>query len=195
MIFRTRTQGLDTAGMFRSLPKTQLGFTLLEMLVAMAIGAVLLSVALPSFQSLMGSSQMTATANTLVHSLQTSRSEAIKRARSVGLCTSSNSMTANPSCTNGVGYDAGWIVYVDDNGNGSRDGAEDLVLQVEERSGAFTFTPDAAFSDQVYFNDAGYSTNVADIPLSGRIAIDYGSGIELREVIISANGRISTETP
>jgi type IV fimbrial biogenesis protein FimT len=170
------------------------GFSLLELMVTLAIGSILLGLALPSFQSIMGNSQMSATANTLVFSLQSARSEAIKRSKAAGVCTSSNSLDANASCDAG-GFAAGWIVYIDDNGDGDRDAAEELIMQVEERSSAFSFSTDTWFASQVYFNNSGYSSNAAGTPLSGQISIDYANGTELRDVIISANGHIRTETP
>jgi len=46
-------------------PHGQAGFTLPELIVALAISAILLGLALPSFRSLMGDSKMTTTTNSL----------------------------------------------------------------------------------------------------------------------------------
>jgi len=171
------------------------GFSMLEILITLVVGSILLAVAIPSFQRLMDSNQLTATTNTLVFSLQTARSEAIKRAVPAGVCTSSNPLEDAAACTAGSGYVAGWIAYVDSNNNGSRDNDEDLIMAVEDRGNGFTITPDGQFQDQVYFDASGGSANLGGVPLAGNILIAYGDGSEQREVQVSANGRISTTTP
>ena len=106
--------------------------------MTLAIGAILLGLAVPSLQGLMSGSQLSATTNTLVYSLQTARSEAIKRGTTVGVCTSNTPLAANATCDSGAGYDSGWIVFVDGDDSGTREAAEEIVLSVEERGPAFT---------------------------------------------------------
>ncbi|MGC9184249.1 MAG: GspH/FimT family pseudopilin [Thiomonas sp.] len=55
------------------------GFTLIELLVTLTVAAVLLAVAIPSFQNLALSNRLTTTANAMVHALNLARSEAVKR--------------------------------------------------------------------------------------------------------------------
>lgn len=166
------------------------GFTLIELIMTLAISALLLGLAMPSLSSLVGGSQMSATANTLVHSLQSARSEAIKRSVSTAVCASRNPLADTAGCDNGGGYGTGWIVYADANGDGDFSNGDELLLQVEARSSGFTFTPDTVFASQVYFNDSGYSMSHLGVPLSGKIDIAYGGGSETRTVSISATGRI-----
>ena len=168
------------------------GLSLIELMIVLALAAILLGVAIPSFQSLVERNHLTATTNTLVFSLQTARSEAIKRALPAGVCTSNNSLDADAGCAAGSGYVGGWIAYIDDNSNGSRDAGEEIVMAVEDRGAGFTITPDAQFASQVYFDESGGSANPAGVPLSGNIGITYGDGAESRSVEISATGRVSS---
>lgn len=175
------------------------GFTLPELIIALAISAILLGLALPSFRSLMGDSKMTSTTNSLVFALQTARSEAIKRSTPVALCASATPLADDASC-DGSSYGDGWIVYADVNRNGSRnagggDSGEPIVLQVAGSGPGFTFAPQPSMANQVWFNNVGASSNSAGIPLSGSIQISYAGGEEQRTVMVSANGRISTEAP
>lgn len=165
---------------------------MIELMITLSIAAVLVSLALPSFQGLLGESKISATTNNFVYSLQSARSEAIKRAAPVALCHSSNSMAAEPSCS-GNSFADGWIVFADSNGDGQRSAAEDLLYQAEARPTGFKFTPDTAFAERVYFGGTGSSTNTAGIPLSGRIRISFNPDSDSRDIVISANGRISSE--
>lgn len=170
----------------------QLGLTILEILIALAIGAILLGLAAPSFQSLVGDSEMSATTNQLVYSLQTARSEAIKRATPIALCPSSQPLAADPVC--GGEYVDGWIVFEDTDGNGIRETTNEVLMQTEARSPAFTINPDSVFAERVYFDISGSSINTAGVPLSGAIELSYVAGDQQRTVTIGASGRIAASS-
>lgn len=170
------------------------GFSLLELMITLAIGSVLLGLALPSFRTLMGDSQISSTVNDLVFALQTARSEAIKRAGFVALCTSATPLAADTAC-DGKGYADGWIVYVDADADGSRGTDEELILQSGPRSAAFAFAPVSRFAAGVRFSDTGASTTASGTPIAGHIDIEYAGGEDSRTVIVGANGRIASESP
>lgn len=180
--------------MYRNLNKER-GFSLIELLVTLAIAGVLLAVALPSFKDLMASSEMSSTNNALVYSVQMARSASMERLSPAGVCVSNDPMADEPSCDIGADYSDGWIVYADDNANGSRDVGEDVLDRADPPGPAFEFTPAAVFENQIYFNDSGNSINAAGIPVSGTIGLNYGEGLQIRLITVSANGRVSTQTP
>lgn len=166
------------------------GFSILEMLVTIAIAGILLGFAMPSFRTIVGESEITATVNDFVFSLQTARSEAIKRAGPVALCRSGTPLAVDAAC-DGNSYTDGWIVYVDNDDSGTLNNGDERVLQNEARSAAFTFTPTAAFANQIRFSDTGTSVTATGLPLSGSVVIDHASGSESRSVNIGASGRVS----
>ena len=86
------------------------GFTLVELLVTVAVAAVLLMVAVPSFKSITLSSKLNTSVNDLIASLNTARMEAIKSNASVQFC--SNSASVNTSSTLGTlcGTEAGAVI-------------------------------------------------------------------------------------
>jgi len=62
------------------------GFTLIELMVTVAVAAILLMVAVPSFKNMMLSNRLTAAANEMVGSINTARMEAIKRNTTTLVC-------------------------------------------------------------------------------------------------------------
>ena len=178
------------------MPKPRLhqsGFTLIELMVALAIAAIVVAIGMPSFSAFMENAKISTTTNDYVYSLHKARSEAVKRATGAGLCPSVNSMVAVATCTDGAQYSDGWIVYADDNNNKSLDAGEDILHRMEARTNGFAFVPDTVLQNQIYFNDSGNSVNVTDIPISGKININYAGGSVGRNVILSSNGRVTVE--
>jgi prepilin-type N-terminal cleavage/methylation domain-containing protein len=63
------------------------GFTLIELLITMAIVSILMSVGLPSFQSIITDSRLTSTANAMLSAYQLARMEALKQHKDVYVTT------------------------------------------------------------------------------------------------------------
>lgn len=90
----------------------QTGFTLIELLITVAIAAILVTLAVPSFRTLLVKRSVQAAAETLLSDMRYARSEALKRSTRTVICRSVDGST----CTNVVGsWSEGWIVYVDPN--------------------------------------------------------------------------------
>lgn len=96
---------------------------MVELMVTIAILAILIGLAVPSFNSLIISNRITSHANELIASLQIARSEAIRNNARVVMCASTDAAT----CTGGPNWTNGWIVFVDADRNGNRNGAESIL--------------------------------------------------------------------
>ncbi|CAJ0715406.1 hypothetical protein LMG6871_01438 [Ralstonia edaphis] len=134
------------------------GISLVELMVTLAIVAVLAVIATPSYVGLTQRTRLQAEANSLVNDLQFARSEAIKRGQPVSLCPSSNGTACNT--TNTSNWEVGWIVFNDVNGSGTTDSTNDVPLRVRAAlpSGdTFRATPAAS---AVTYNRDGFATNL-----------------------------------
>jgi type IV fimbrial biogenesis protein FimT len=85
------------------------GFTLAELMVTLAILAILSALAAPSFQDMIARNRLSVSSNELLVALQTARSEATRLARNAVVCPS----TTGTGCTGGTSWHSGWMVFVD----------------------------------------------------------------------------------
>ncbi|PJI95763.1 type IV fimbrial biogenesis protein FimT [Acidovorax sp. 69] len=83
-----------------------LGFTLIELMVTVALLAVLLSLAAPSFQALLETQRMRAAAFDLMADLTLARNEALKRGDLA------NPVTLRPTSGDATHWESGWSVMV-----------------------------------------------------------------------------------
>lgn len=113
------------------------GFTLIELMVTLAVAAVLMAIAIPSFTSIINSSRLTSTANELVSSLQLARSEALRRNTRVRVCRSVN----GTSCAAAGNWDR-WITIVVSNNEVLRDASIKPPLQVTSGTAQITVHAD-----------------------------------------------------
>lgn len=103
------------------------GFTLVELLLVLAIGAILLAIAIPGYAFLVSTSKLAAVTNDLVSSIQVARSEAIKRGMRVTVCKSSSTSSSSPSCDPSAEWQQGWLIFVDGGTRGVIDSGDTLL--------------------------------------------------------------------
>lgn len=98
-------------------------FTLIELLMTLAVAALLATVAVPTMQRLLVEQRMTSQVNTLITHLSLGRSEAVMRNRQVVLCKSADGTVCSPRAR----WTQGWILFSDDDRNERRGPRETLL--------------------------------------------------------------------
>ena len=83
------------------------GFTLIELMVAIAVTAILVALAVPSFRNLIVSSRLNGVASDMVDAVSFARSESIKRNSSIQLC-----RAATAAATTCAGASGDWVHWV-----------------------------------------------------------------------------------
>ena len=110
---------------------TQTGFTLVELIITLAIAAIIMTQALPSFSSFIVNSRIITQTNDLVADINLARSEAIARGVRVVLCTSANSRAAGATCDGTAGtWNTGWLMFADDDGTTGINTVTDTLIRI-----------------------------------------------------------------
>lgn len=172
------------------------GFTLIELMVTVAVLAVLLAIAAPSFASLLASNRMSTQANEFIGALNLARSEAVRRAKPVAV-----------RSNDADNYAKGWKVFSDSDADGDIPGsatAEDGTV-IREAS-AFSGTPtvkrqtctgspcayaDSAAADRVFlvFNARGGIAATSDAYF--KVCDPSNTSVKGRRIKVNAVGKIS----
>jgi len=167
----------------------QQGLNLIELMVTLAVLAVLFGIGLPKFNSTILNNRSTALANELITAANFARSEAVKRGVCVDLCASEDGKTCSGKWTDG------WIVrLVDDKKevlriwDPPRKGA--VILLDGNAGGGLRFAPlgDLAVFDA---NNPTTCSTRASNPAVITSYFDKCQGRQARKINIAVSGRIS----
>jgi type IV fimbrial biogenesis protein FimT len=137
------------------------GFTLLELMITLAILAIVVTLAVPNMGRLIQDNRLTGAANTFVADLNLARSEAMRRGVTVTVCRTDDPFAAAPTCGSGTAerWEEGYVTFVDQNGNGAfNDTAAppDVMLRVgEPAEGGVTLRSDANAQTALTFDRIG----------------------------------------
>ncbi|WP_425338432.1 GspH/FimT family pseudopilin [Thiorhodococcus minor] len=163
------------------------GFTLVELIVTIAIASILLGVAAPSFRQAMITNRVASLTNEFVASLQFARSEAVMRKTRVTLCKSATVGSATPTCDNSASWEDGWIVFLDGGVQGSIDGGDSVLKVGRPDSGNAVVSGGTNFSTYVSYLSTGVGSGSSASDGEFTVCIPP----EQRNISISRTGRIS----
>ncbi|HEX7060838.1 MAG TPA: GspH/FimT family pseudopilin [Woeseiaceae bacterium] len=153
--------------------KRHAGFTLLELIVTLAVAAIILSFGVPGFMGFVQNSRATTHTNDLVTALNLARSEATRRGSAVTVCSTTN----GASCNGSTDWSTGWVV---------RDAAGNVLRVWAERSGGANVVTGGVNS--LSFGSRGALTGSAT---TFDIKVPDCTGKHARRVSVNAAGRIA----
>lgn len=105
------------------------GFTLIDLMITLAVAAILLTAGVPALSGFIAAQRITVTSNLLVTDLNFARTRAITDYDHLVMCPSLDGQT----CTGGNRWEHGWIVYIDRNREWAPDDDDDLLRVSEPR--------------------------------------------------------------
>ncbi len=154
------------------------GFTLIELMVTLAVLAILLAWGVPAFREMLSNNRMAEAANRLVASLHYARTEALRRNRCVQV-----RAAGSPA-----DWSQGWTVEADQSLDCS--GASYQTLRSEPGlGGSLTLSESGGASSLVYRGDGALDSPTAGVTLD--LCDADRTGEKGRRIVINAAGRPS----
>lgn len=141
----------------------QSGFTLIELMVVIIIAAILLTIAVPSFDNLIKRNNVDSLQSKLSSALATARTEAASRNKVVTICRSNDEASCIAGAVSGnVPWSTGWIIFEDDDNDGVVDAATgttsaETLIDVYRNNGNYTVTASGS-AVRISFNSQGFAT-------------------------------------
>ena len=171
-----------------SLSRRSSAFTLIELVVAIAITTLLVSAAYPAFQDWLAATQLANHAKQMAESMTRARTEAIRRGYRVNLCKS----TDQRHCVNRGGWEGGYIVFVDANRDGQVDD-DASVLGVEGRAPpGITVEANRPLENYVSYTSLGHARMLNGALQMGTLTV-CRKGQRALHVVLAGTGRVRIE--
>lgn len=165
------------------------GFTLVELMVTLALAALLTMIAIPSFTNQLRGWQRDSATKAFTAHVQLARSTSIKTSRRVVMCSSDDGKT----CGNGNDWRMGWLVYVDVNNSGKLDGNDNVLANRGASTGLTTMQTSVGVQQLIFMPNGLMASNATTLSV-----IPLGSTVRMNQVVLNRVGRPyvrSTEQP
>ena len=159
------------------------GFTLIELMIAVALVAILLATAVPALDDFTNDARQTGAINDFISSIHIARNTAITTNSRVTMCASASGANCEAAS-----WDSGWIVFADLNSNGSLDAGEtiasasaavdDLNIQSGEFPAALMYRPNGRAMTNALTGNSGEFT-----------VCDYRGAEHAKVILVELSGR------
>lgn len=167
------------------------GFTLLELMVTLAVAAILVTIAIPSYRGLVQRNTLTASVNDLVGDLNYARSEAVTRGQNVYLCKSKDEAT----CETDGDWSQGWIVFTPDADDKDAPPKVANLLRVRgPLDEQITIGDVSSSASRVSFDANGFAGSDKTSLGNTTLTVKSPDVIKNTKIIIFTTGRIRTES-
>lgn len=163
------------------------GWTLVESMVVLAIVAVMVAWALPSFVGVVQQARLSAATHTFLSAMALARSEAIKRNSRVVMCVA----VSDTACDTTGYWNQGWLLFEDVNNDGLFDPAERLIHYQAALHNQLLIKGNSQVSHYISYRGNGRSYLLSGAFQAGTLNICHRASepVEGRSVIINSVGR------
>lgn len=153
--------------------KKQRGFTLVELMIALAVTAILVSIAAPSFQTSIEKRRILTINDSYSAGLRLARSEAVARSRTITVCPSNDQSTCSGT------WSDGWLIFIDDDKDRIFDFPDDELLKVGgDFAGGYTAVLHGDTTTTFQFNYEGRAVEQGTFSVCGPSAeANFAQGI------------------
>ncbi len=156
----------------------QQAFSLIELMVTIAIVGILLLIGLPNMSDFIKNERLTSQINSLNSHLQFARNESVTRNSQVIVCSSSSGSTCSGN------WKDGWIIFVDKDANDSLSDGDEIIKVHEALTGGTTLV--SSGGSTIIYDNRGFSPNSSS---TFSICDDRGAS-KGKAISISNTGRI-----
>lgn len=165
------------------------GFTLVEVMVAMAIIAIIAGIAIPNLRQFMDKTRVSTHANDLMSDLNLARMESGNRGQQITVCGSTDGSTCTGDAT---GWSSGRIVFVDADKDGSRSNSETLLLKGNPVDSSISITV-SGFPNTSYVGFLPYGgLNPSGTGAFRVCPVNANSGSYGRQIALPSTGRVTS---
>ena len=170
------------------MPAAVRAFTLVELLVALAIVAALLAAVGPAFHDWLGAYEVANHAKHLAETMTRARTDAVRTGDRVSLCKSPDQR----QCADGGSWDGGFVVFVDENQNGLVDAGERILGIDGHAPRGITVTANRPLDDYVSYTSLGHARMLNGALQMGTFTV-CRRGQRAMHVVLANSGRVRIE--
>lgn len=166
-----------------------------ELVVVMVIVGILTALGTPTFKYVTTSNRIAGEINGLLGDMQYARTEAIKNGQTVSICISSAALSYTSCSPAGTTtWQTGWIVFLDANGDGVYQSANDTILRTQQAfSGTDTFVPSSSPLSSISYNRMGYAPTGFNVTVNIKLHDSNSTRNYIRCLAVTPIGAATTE--
>ena len=174
---------------FSGCPSGNVGISIVELVVSLAIVAILATTGVPAFSSFIQSNRLNESSFDMLATINLARTEAVKRRTRVLLCRSADPTLPTPSCGGSANtWTTGWLVFASGDSNSTYEAGTDTLLGIGlVDSSKVTVITNGTSDNNLEYNSDGTTNESGG---TARFALcDQRGGAQGRQINIPPHGR------
>src|SRR5436190_2989275 len=160
-------------------------FTLVELMIALALAGILAAAAAPNWRAFLATSELRDRSEALTRALSVARSEAIKRGTRIDLCPSIDRL----HCASSATWEIGWLTFVNEDNAAQPASAATILSREVPAAPGITITGKRPVADYISFTSLGHARRHDGALQMGTFTI-CRRGQEARKLVLANSGRV-----